>query len=101
MGQPEMTLDLYTILPLPIWYGLWYTKRGSGGRRILRNRVDPSPPQMIAAGRYVVKMTSSDGTEPTARVWGGVNGGVNSGVDGGMNGGCEWWMWNAQALVSL
>jgi len=30
-------LGLYTILPLRIFYGVWHTQRGSGGRRILRN----------------------------------------------------------------
>ena len=29
-------LSLYTILPLPILYGVWHTQGGSGGGRILR-----------------------------------------------------------------
>jgi len=29
---------LYTILPSPIVYGIWHTKGGSVGGRILRNR---------------------------------------------------------------
>ena len=33
-----MRLDLYTILPSPILYGVWHTKGGgSVGGRILRN----------------------------------------------------------------
>ena len=30
-------LGLYTILPSPIWYGVWNEKGGSVGGRILRN----------------------------------------------------------------
>jgi len=30
-------LDLYTILPSPILYGVWHNKKGSVGGRILRN----------------------------------------------------------------
>ena len=31
------TLGLYTILPLPILYGVWHTTGGSVGSRISRN----------------------------------------------------------------
>jgi len=31
-------VDLYTILPLPILYGVWHTQGGSGGGRRLRIR---------------------------------------------------------------
>jgi len=32
------SLNLYTILPSPIWYGIWHTKGVSVRGRILRNR---------------------------------------------------------------
>jgi len=31
-------LSLYSILPIPLVYGVWHTKGGLGGGRILRNR---------------------------------------------------------------
>jgi len=34
-GVPKVTL--YTILPLPILYGVWHTQEGSVGGHILRN----------------------------------------------------------------
>ena len=40
-GEPEQQVTsggLYTILPLPILFSAWHTKRGRGGLRILRNR---------------------------------------------------------------
>jgi len=35
-GYP-VGVGLYTILPSLIWHGVWHTKGGSLGRRILRN----------------------------------------------------------------
>jgi len=37
-GRPLSMFGLYTILPLPILYGVWHKQEGSGGRRVLRNR---------------------------------------------------------------
>jgi len=34
---PHAGVGLYTILPSPILYGVWHTKVGSVGGRILRN----------------------------------------------------------------
>ena len=36
--RPRSQVGLYTVLPLPILYGVWHTKVGSGACRILRNR---------------------------------------------------------------
>jgi len=33
----EKRVGLYTILPLPMLYGVWHTQGGSGGGRILRS----------------------------------------------------------------
>jgi len=32
-----LLIGLHTILPLPILYGVWHTKGGAGGRRVLRH----------------------------------------------------------------
>jgi len=34
LGLPAPRLGLYTILPLPILYGVWHTQEGSGEGRI-------------------------------------------------------------------
>jgi len=37
VGGSTTYVDLYTILPSPILYGVWQTKGGSVGGRMLRN----------------------------------------------------------------
>ena len=37
MKIPACYVGLYTILPSPIVYGVWQTKKGSVGGRVLRN----------------------------------------------------------------
>ena len=36
-AEKAAELGLYTIFQLLVLYGVWHTKGGSGGRRILRN----------------------------------------------------------------
>jgi len=37
-AKSALGFGVYTVLPLPILYGVWHTKGGSGGGRTLRNR---------------------------------------------------------------
>jgi len=40
-------VSLYTMLPSPILYGVWHTKGGSVGGRILRGGVNPVNPIVL------------------------------------------------------